>query len=206
MITVVVGAGGKTTLIHQLADQFRKEGKKVFVTTTTHMYIEPDTLLTDNVERIIRQLKKTGYAMAGIPRGEKIAALPQSVYEAVCAEADEVLVEADGSKCLPIKFPNETEPVIPDNVEKIIVVCGLQALGKPAKEVAFRLELVTKCLNISDDTLITAAHIEQLVSEGYVIPLTEKYPEIPIEVHAAHDTSAYQCEVAEILEANRDAM
>jgi xanthine dehydrogenase accessory factor len=45
MIKAVVGSGGKTTLIHQLAKQYRKAGKKVFVTTTTKMLIEEDTLL-----------------------------------------------------------------------------------------------------------------------------------------------------------------
>ena len=45
--------------------------------------------------------------MAGIREGEeKIRALPREVYEAVCAHADAVLVEADGSRGLPLKFPS----------------------------------------------------------------------------------------------------
>ena len=48
MIQAVVGSGGKTTLIHRLAEEYRAQGKKVFVTTTTHMRIEADTLLTDD--------------------------------------------------------------------------------------------------------------------------------------------------------------
>ena len=47
MIQAVVGSGGKTTLIHRLA-RIPRQGKKVFVTTTTHMRIEADTLLTDD--------------------------------------------------------------------------------------------------------------------------------------------------------------
>ena len=39
MIIAVVGSGGKTTLIKKLAEQYRAQGKKVFVTTTTHMFI-----------------------------------------------------------------------------------------------------------------------------------------------------------------------
>ena len=48
MIIAVVGSGGKTSLIRQLAAQYRQEGKTVLITTTTHMYIEADTLLTDS--------------------------------------------------------------------------------------------------------------------------------------------------------------
>ena len=46
MIIALVGSGGKTTLLKKMANEFRNEGKKVFVTTTTHMFAEADTLLT----------------------------------------------------------------------------------------------------------------------------------------------------------------
>ena len=45
MIIAVVGSGGKTTLLKKLAEQYRSQVKTVFVTTTTHMLIEEDTLL-----------------------------------------------------------------------------------------------------------------------------------------------------------------
>ena len=93
MIISVVGSGGKTTLIKKLAQQYRNQGKSVFVTTTTHMYIEADTLLTDDAAAIIQALKETGYAMAGIPAGEKIRSLSRETFDAVCAHADVVLVE-----------------------------------------------------------------------------------------------------------------
>ncbi len=63
MITAIIGAGGKTTLLHSLAEKYIHEGKSVFVTTTTHMLIEPDTLLTDDPDAIIHRLTTTGYAM-----------------------------------------------------------------------------------------------------------------------------------------------
>ena len=118
------------------------------MTTTTHMKIEPDTLLTGEAAPILRALEETGYAMAGVREGEKIRALPPEVYQAACAGADLVLVEADGSRGLPLKFPGEQEPVIPDNADEILVVCGLNGLGKPAREVCHRLERVTACLGI----------------------------------------------------------
>ena len=96
MIISVVGSGGKTTLIKKLAAQYTNEGKTVFVTTSTHMFIEEDTLLTDDADTIIHRLQEKCYAMAGIPEGEKIKALSRETYEAVCSFADVVLVEADG--------------------------------------------------------------------------------------------------------------
>lgn len=180
MIRAFVGAGGKTTLIHEQAACYRAQGKRVFVTTSTHMFIEPDTVLSDDPEVILAQLNRTSYVMAGIPEGEKIRSLSSETYERVCSYADVVLLEADGSSRKPIKFPNSTEPVLPDNVEEIVVVCGLQAIGKPLIEIAHRPEQVKACLGAQDDTIITLEHIAVLVREGYLRPLRGKNRKVSV--------------------------
>jgi xanthine dehydrogenase accessory factor len=149
-------------------------------------------------------LKEKGYAMAGIPDGIKINALSEETYAAVCAHADVVLVEADGSRCKPLKYPNGTEPVIPDNAEEIIVVCGLNALGQKAKDVCHRLELVKNCLGIDDDEIITPVHIQKLVTEGYLKPLREKYPDKKITVAPRYDGTLYQRTIASLLRQEQD--
>lgn len=200
MIISVVGSGGKTTLIKQLSSRYRSEGKTVLVTTTTHMFIEEDTLLTDDTEKIIGVLQETGYAMAGIPEGEKIKALSRETFDTVCACADVVLVEADGSKRLPLKYPNASEPVIPENTDEILVVCGLNAIGQKAKDVCHRLELVKACLGIEEDTVISAEHVQKLVTEGYLKPLRQKYPDKTILLVPRQDGSPYQKAVASRLQ------
>lgn len=182
MIIAVVGAGGKTTLIHKLAVQYRAEGKSVFVTTTTHMFIEENTLLTDDADTIIGELRENGYAMAGIPEGEKIKALSPGTFEKVCAVADVVLVEADGSKHMPLKYPNAAEPVIPEGADRIIVVWGPHGLGKPVCQVCHRPQLAMACLDAAEDTIITEEHVRHLLMEGYLLPLAEKYPDADISV------------------------
>lgn len=42
-VIAFVGAGGKTTLIQKMARELQENGKKVIVTTTTHMYRPDDT-------------------------------------------------------------------------------------------------------------------------------------------------------------------
>ena len=183
MIIAVVGSGGKTTLIKKLASQYLSAGKTVFATTTTHMFIEEDTLLTDNADTIIHHLMEKGYAMAGIAEGEKIKSLSKETYEAVCSFADVVLVEADGSKHMPLKYPNDSEPVIPDNVEQIIVVWGSHGLYKPAREVCHRLELVVQCLGIDEETVIGIEHVQKLIRDGYILPLQNSHPQVEISVY-----------------------
>ena len=180
MIRAFVGAGGKTTLIHKQAAQYRAEGKRVFVTTSTHMFMEEDTVQSDDPEVILGELNRRGYVMAGVPEGRKIRGLSPETYAKVCAQADVVLIEADGSNCNPIKFPNSTEPVLYENVEEIVVVCGLQALGRPLMEVAHRPELVKACLGAQDDTIITLEHMAVLVREGYLRPLCKTYRKVSV--------------------------
>ena len=200
MIIAVVGSGGKTTLIKKLAERYRSEGKTVLVTTTTHMFIEEDTLLTDDAAVVTHALKKTGYAMAGIPEGEKIRALSKETFDAVCSCADVVLVEADGSKHLPLKYPNQNEPVIPEGVDEIYVVCGLSAIGQKARDVCHRLERVMNCLGIDGDTVISASHVQILVTEGYLKPLTSAYPNAKVTLQPRHDGSVYQRTIASLME------
>lgn len=204
MTYAIVGAGGKTGLLKEMAAQFRQEGKSVFVTTTTRMFIEEDTLLTSDTAVIRDALRKNGYAFAGIPDGPKIKALPDSVYAEVCEAADVVLVEADGAKHMPLKYPNKTEPVIPDNADEILIVCGLHGMDKAVKDVCHRLELVKQHLDITDDTLITPHHIYRLIMEGYVKPLREKYPQKKITIVPRHDGSLYQRAIAAMLMAEQD--
>ncbi|MDO4490894.1 MAG: selenium cofactor biosynthesis protein YqeC [Lachnospiraceae bacterium] len=203
MIYGIVGSGGKTTLVHRMAEENRKKGKKVFVTTSTHMAIEPDTLLTDDPQEIIQELEEKGYVMAGIREGKRIRALSPETYEQVCAHADVVLVEADGSNRLPVKYPNATEPVIYDNMEEILVVCAPHAIGKTLKEAAFRKELVLECLQVSEEERIRASHIQKLVRQGYLKNLCEKYPDKRIRICPAHLDTPEQIEIARMLAEDR---
>lgn len=204
MITAIIGAGGKTTLLHSLAKKYIDEGKSVFVTTTTHMLIESDTLLADDSESIKSALQKNGYVMAGIKTGGKIKGLSESTYKEVCDFADEVLVEADGAKHFPLKIPNETEPVIPENVDRIIIVCGMHSIGKPAKDVIFRLDTAKDTFGINDETIITPNVIQKLINKGYLEKLMEKYNDKEIMIIAKGAKTLYEKAAASLIEAKMD--
>ena len=174
MIIAVVGSGGKTTRIHKLSRYYRSLGKKVFVTTTTHMKKEPDTVIPTCAKDLLNPLSETGYCMAGMLTTtkdapvQKIGPLPKNLYEHVVKEADIMLIEADGSRGMPAKIPAQYEPVIPENVDEIHIVIGMSALGKSAREVVHRLSLADKDLEIKEDTIITPFHLQKLLKKGYL--------------------------------------
>ena len=71
-IIAVVGSGGKTTYIKSEAKKYCAQGLKVFVTTSTHMALEKDMIVSDDANEIIRVMKEKGYVIAGLRHGEKI--------------------------------------------------------------------------------------------------------------------------------------
>ena len=183
MIVAVVGSGGKTTYIREQAARYLAQGKKVLVTTTTHMYAEEDTLFTNDAVEICACLQTKGYCMAGQPAEDgsaKIRGLSPDVLARAVQCADVVLVEADGSKRKPVKFPAEHEPVIPDGTDMIVIIMGFFAAGRTIAEACHRQELVCRCLDASPTHRLTEADLQKLVEEGYRKPLARMFPQAEI--------------------------
>jgi molybdenum cofactor cytidylyltransferase len=140
----VVGAGGKTTLLFRLAREF---SSPVIVTTTAHLsaaqadLADRHKILKDEVD--LEQFIAEGAAGVTLLTGEivkenRLTGLSGELLEKVAQYAREnhipILVEADGSRRLPLKAPAAHEPPIPDWVDLVIVVAGLHGLGKPIDE------------------------------------------------------------------------
>ena len=96
------------------------------------------------------------------------APLPPHLFAALPESADYVLVEADGSRGLPLKAPASHEPVIRSETDGVLGCIGLSAIGRPAGEVLFRREL----LGISPEEPVTEELAVKILSseEG-----TKKY-------------------------------
>ena len=182
MVTAVVGAGGKTTLIRELSARYRAQGKRVLVTTSTHMFREPSTLVDAQAAQIAAALQTEGFAMAGsaAPEG-KIGPLPPGLY-AACAAADEVLVEADGARGHLVKLPRAGEPVIFDNVTDIVLVINLKAEGLPLRVAAHHPEQVAAALGVAQDTPLTPALLGRLTAL-YRAHLRSHWPDKRLRLH-----------------------
>ena len=126
----VVGAGGKTSLIFAWARELAAAGKNVVITTTTHMY-RPECMEEEGI-RIV--------AADDPERTDKITAPPSDVLESLRETADVVLIEADGSRRRPLKWPGDREPVIPDYTDITVCVAGLSAVGRQTEDVVFRAD------------------------------------------------------------------
>lgn len=140
-VVAFTGSGGKTTWIYRLAEELRRQGKRVAIATTTHMYEPPPELLAADAETAKSLLEGRGFAVVGRRDGRGKIGYGGDALFAVCqALADVVLVEADGSRRQPLKCFGPHEPVISPRTDCIVHVAGLSALGCPLDEVCFRWE------------------------------------------------------------------
>lgn len=164
-VIALVGAGGKTTLMYALARQFTENGARTLVSTTTHIFEPEKRLQAADPGEAERLWQHGSYAVVGQPaENGKWKSLPQQELDAYINLADIVLLEADGSKRLPCKVPAEHEPVIPDACDIVIGVMGMEALGKPLREVCFRQKEAVRLLDASSDEIMTAERMAKILA------------------------------------------
>ena len=163
------GAGGKTTTLKRLAGEYRQTGQKLIVTTTTHMFREDSPLFLEDpsVDEILSLLDKEGCVFAGArAKNGKIKILPADVLDAILQLPNPVLIEADGAKRLPAKFPAGHEPVFLPQTTHVLYVFGMDAPGRKIGEACFRPELMADFLGKSPEDILTPLDIAALAQSG----------------------------------------
>lgn len=171
----VVGAGGKTTLIHRLAEEYRRKGASV-LGSDDHTYaggIGHGSFLRffcykgkNKKNRILHGGKSVSWAEA------KIGSLPEPVFRDLLIAADYVLIEADGAKHYSLKYPAEHEPVIPAEATDVILVLGIWDLGKSCQDVIFRFDRMAELTEISGKKTVGIAEL-RLIRKAYEEKLRE---------------------------------
>ena len=154
-VVSVVGSGGKSTLVNELA---RELGCTVVIATSTHM-LAPDgcPLLLDTSELNVEQaLWYTRVVCVGnrAPGAEGAAGklcAPSLGFGTLAMLADRVLVEADGAHRLPLKAHAAHEPVVPAESGQTIQVVGASGFGGRVGKVVHRPELMCKAVGCSVD-------------------------------------------------------
>ena len=161
----LVGGGGKSTTMYALARQARDGGKRVIVTTSTHILPHPKIFLTDDPqpEHLKGCLDAHGVITLGtLGRADKLCGTGEI---GVCkALADVVLIEGDGARVKPLKVPAGYEPVIPPETDAVVAVAGLDALGKPIGAICHRPEQVAAFLGKDLEDAVTEADMAAILA------------------------------------------
>ncbi|MDO4921547.1 MAG: selenium cofactor biosynthesis protein YqeC [Phascolarctobacterium sp.] len=141
-IISLVGGGGKTTIMYELADFFAARGKRTAATTTTHIW-RPAANYAADMEQVRALWRQGRYAVVGEEEAGsgKLVAPQENFWAALLACAEIILIEADGARHMPCKLPAAHEPVLLPQCDIVIGVAGLDALGRTLEEACLRWQL-----------------------------------------------------------------
>ena len=160
-IISISGAGGKTSSIKLLAKNLMCEHKKVLITTTTKMFKTADTIRDKNLLK--QKLKQQNWVFTGQDYGKKISSWDEEFLREIVSLADITLIEADGAKRLPFKFPKQKEPVYISSSNKVVYIVGMSALNQSLKSLC-RAELLAKFLQKQVNENLTKNDIIKVIS------------------------------------------
>jgi len=167
-----VGAGGKSTALFELSRQY---STPVFVTSTTHLAKSQAQLADRHIiitnQQIDRQLLdsfQTGVILFTADlnnQGKWVGLQDDQVYrlgEYTQKNNLPLLIEADGSRQLPLKAPAENEPAIPAISTHVVVLAGLSGLAKPLnEEYVHRSEIFSRITNRKMNDFVTLEDLEK---------------------------------------------
>ncbi len=170
-IISIVGGGGKSSLLFALGKLL--PGRTVLTTTTrifasqTRLASAVCSLDNENWEQVLSQ--EAGSVLVVGHMDERHAmGVPLDLPSRILArpDVDWVIVEADGSRRLPVKAPAQHEPVIPTETGTLVTVAGLDALGAPIAEVAHRPERVSAVTGLPQEANLTPESLGQLLASS----------------------------------------
>jgi probable selenium-dependent hydroxylase accessory protein YqeC len=174
LVAAFVGAGGKTSAMYGLAALFAASGLRVLLTTTTHIK-DPRGEKSRAWDALVllsegQTMPRPGLSMTILAdhvdeASGKLAGIGPEKIAAFRGLFDLVLVEADGSRGLPVKAPASHEPVLPVCADLVIGVIGLDCLGRPADpRTVHRLGKFLEVSGAVAGEPIDAGHLAALVS------------------------------------------
>lgn len=161
----LVGGGGKTTVMYELAAAWAACGRKVLVLTSTHILCPEDGSFAADAVAVQDLWQQGRYAVIGTPELStgKLTAPPQDLYEALQLQADVILCEADGSRHYPCKAPAQHEPVLLPDSDIVLAVAGMDALGCSLAQACQRSQMAAALLGCSAEKIIDAQMLASLL-------------------------------------------
>jgi molybdenum cofactor cytidylyltransferase len=176
------GAGGKTSAIRRLAEEIvgdqSNEIRSVLITTTTrlgreqsdlaaHHVVDPSKVQIEELPVSLAQFRSvlvTGPDLEGKwipPTSDVLQELPRIAAERGAL----LLIEADGARGRSLKAPEKHEPVIPEFVDLVVPMAGLDVLGQAIEsEAVHRPELVAAVIKTRQKSEIGPAELAALLA------------------------------------------
>ncbi|PID99736.1 MAG: putative selenium-dependent hydroxylase accessory protein YqeC [Acidobacteria bacterium] len=176
IIVSIVGMGGKTSMLFQLAEEAKALGKRVLITTSTKMWV-PKIQQYDFIDlsgqlfsHISSEDMHAGIYVAAISdeQRNKIRGVESETLQRSLNKFDLVVIEADGSRSKPLKGWRKDEPVVPDFSHFTIGILDITCLKKVIDQnLVLRLELFCKLTDSQPGDQVTLDHLAAIISNQH---------------------------------------
>lgn len=173
----IVGGGGKTTALFQLAQQLPG---LVWVSTTTHLgtdqlnYADKHCIVhTVDEEAAAGWLQQKVTLLTGeFAPDDRVKGPGEDLLTQILLKAEEkrvsLVIEADGSRSRPLKAPGPNEPATPAWATMVITVVGLSVLGQTFSEASVhRVEPFKQITGLHEGQIITLESVVALLASPH---------------------------------------
>jgi len=169
-IVSITGCGGKTTLLYKLGEELKMF--PVLLSTTTKMFPPKDGQVDYWYKESEQSLYTKGSLLAGRyyisaydQQLKKCTAISPLLLKEIYPKFYAAIVEADGSRGLPIKGYAINEPCILTDTTLTIGMVSIESIGKRVgDDVVLRTEKFCDMIGVRRGEIITATHIGQWIA------------------------------------------
>ena len=169
-VVSVVGSGGKTTLIGELAAELSKRCRVCVAASTKMKYPGKEAasvILKGNLSMALPLEQPGIYYIADeqVP-GHKLHGFSEEMVRWARENTDILLIEADGSHTLPLKGWADYEPVVIPETQITVGVMPVYLLGQPAgPENIHRFPLFSELTGVQEGECLTREHLIRAIAD-----------------------------------------
>ena len=172
----LLGGGGKTALLHKLADEFAKYYTTVLQTSLTktafHPSDEPLILNEIDIDKLdsIKLDRNPLFIIGEKISNKKLKGISDTDLDRIRHQFDITIFECDGARNKPFKAHTEYDPQVPEFASHAIIIIGADVVNtKISDGLVHRPELFCKMWNVKSDLQLDIDFIVKVLTSkrGY---------------------------------------
>lgn len=175
--TALLGGGGKTALLHKIANELAGYYPKVLLTslTKTAFYRSEKPLILTDTNSIKSSNRNPLFVIGEKISESKLLGIFESQLYEIRKHFDVTIFECDGAKNKPLKAHTDYDPIVPKFATNVIIIIGADVINTKINDgFVHRPELFCKTWDVDEDRELDIDFIVKVVSSkhGYLSKVT----------------------------------
>ncbi len=172
----LLGGGGKTALLHKLAEEFAKYYTTVLQTSLTktafHQLDNPIILNEIDIDKLESLKSKTNplFVIGEKITNKKLKGISETDLDRIRQQFDITIFECDGARNKPLKAHTKYDPVVPAFATNVVIIVGADVVNTKIHDgYVHRPELFCQMWNVKPDFQLDIDFIVRVLTskKGY---------------------------------------